>query len=693
MGVPIDRIRNIGIMAHIDAGKTTTTERMLFYTGRTRRIGEVDAGDSQMDWMELERERGISITAAATTCHWKGHQVNIIDTPGHVDFTVEVERSLRILDGAVAIFCAVSGVQAQSEAVWKRATRYGIPRVVFVNKMDRRGADFYGVLGELRERLGANAVAVQVPLGQGDDFRGVVDLIGMVALQWDPEDDFGATFRVEPVPDDLAERARSLRRQLLERLGEQDDALLAELLEERVPDPAEVRASLRSAVIRGGVFPVLCGAAYRNTAVQPLLDAVCDYLPSPVDLPAVAGSDPATGARVERSAVSGGPLAALAFKLAVDPYVGKLVYLRLYSGTLRRGESARNSTRGRSDRVARLFRVHANRREEIQSAEAGDIVAVAGLRHTVTGDTLCDPDAPILLEAMAFPDPVVSVVLEPRRQADAAALPGALAALVEEDPSLQLRTDPESGQALVAGMGELHIEILVERLAREHGVQVRVGRPLVAYRETVTTAATAEAVFDRQDPRTGERRYARVSVGVVPGPAGSGFRCVSGIAPGALPRELEEAARAGVEGAAGSGVVAGYPVTDMQATLTDAGWQPGTSEAAAFRVAGALALQKALAEGGACLVEPMMLVEVSAPGEFLGPVVAELIGRSGAIEGVEETSEGEVVRAVVPLRTMFGYATALRSETGGRAAFSMRFREYGRMPSAVQKELLEPKNG
>ncbi len=691
MGVSIDRIRNIGIMAHIDAGKTTITERILFYAGRTRRIGEVDAGESQMDWMELERERGISITAAATSCQWKGHRVNIIDTPGHIDFTVEVERSLRILDGAVAVFCAVSGVQSQSEAVWRRASRYRVPRVVFVNKMDRRGADFESVIGELRTRLGANAVAVQMPLGQGEDFRGVVDLVRMVALVWEAGEDRGAGFDVEAIPRRLAGRAGEMRRQLLERLAEHDDSLLAALVDEREVPQETIRGILRAAVIRGTLFPVLCGAAYRNKAVQPLLDAVCDYLPSPMDLPRVAGVVPGSRVVVERPAAADGPLTALAFKVASDPYVGRLVYLRLYSGSLRRGETVENAAARRTERVARLFRMHANSREELSAAEAGEIVAVSGLRHTGTGDTLCDPAAPVLLEAMAFPDPVVSVVLEPRRQSDVCGLAGALASLAEEDPTLRLSSDPESGQVVVAGMGELHIEILVERLAREHGVHVRVGRPEVAYRETVTQPARAEIELDRQDPRTGERRYARLVLAVEPLAAGSGFRGENRVAVGVLPERLAEAARAGVLDAAGSGVVAGYTVTDAVARIEDAGWQPGLSDETAFRVAGALALRKALTEGASCLVEPMMLVEVSSPSELLGTVVAEIVTRSGAVQGVEETGEGDLVTAVVPLRTMFGYANALRSQTAGRAAFSMRFREYGRMPLAVQHQVLDGK--
>ncbi len=694
MGVAIDRIRNIGIMAHIDAGKTTTTERILFYTGKTRRIGEVDAGDSQMDWMELERERGISITAAATTCHWRDHQINIIDTPGHVDFTVEVERSLRILDGAVAVFCAVSGVQSQSEAVWRRASRYRVPRVVFVNKMDRREADFESVLAELRERLGANAVAVQMPMGRGEDFRGVIDLVRMVALEWNGDAvASGADFVSGPIPQELAEKAGEMRRGLLERLGEQDDAVLTALVDEREPGPGEIQDALRRATIRGAVFPVLCGTAHRNKAVQPLIDAVCDYLPSPLDLPPVSGTVPGSRVAIERLPAADAGLAALAFKVATDPHLGRLVFVRLYSGRLARAATVENSAARRAERVGRVFRIHANRREEIADVEAGDIVAVSGLRHTSTGDTLCDPTRPILLERMAFPDPVVTVILEPRSQSDAAGLESALASLLEEDPTLRVTSDPETGQVVLAGMGELHIEILVARLAREHGVRVRVGRPQVAYRETVTQPARAEIELDRQDPRTGERRYARVVLDVGPLGTGGGFQCESGLAAGTLSERLFEALKGGIVDGAGSGVVAGYPVTDMTARIVDVSWKPGLSDETAFRVAGALALRQGLADGTPCMLEPMMLVEVSSPGELLGPVVAEIVARSGAVEGVEETAEGDLMTAVVPLRTMFGYATALRSATSGRATFSLRFREYGRMPRTVQQQVLGGKNG
>jgi elongation factor G len=689
--VSIDRIRNIGIMAHIDAGKTTTTERILFYSGKTRRIGEVDAGDSQMDWMDLERERGISITAAATTCHWRGHQVNIIDTPGHVDFTAEVERSLRILDGAVAVFCAVSGVQSQSEAVWRRATRYRIPRLVFVNKMDRRGADFDSVVEELGSRLGARAVAVQMPIGRGEDFCGVVDLVRMVALTWTGAD-AGVAVTESAVPAELAAEAARRQRILVEAAAEHDEQMLAELLEDRLPGPQQLRSVLRGAVIRGDLFPVLCGAAYRNVAVQPLLDAVCDYLPSPEDVPPVRGVAPGGAAAVERRADAAGPLVALAFKVAVDAYVGRLVYVRVYSGTLRRGSAVHNATRGRADTAARVFRMHANRREELPLAEAGDIVAVAGMRHTATGDTLCSGE-PVLLEAMSFPQPVVSVILEPRRQSDARQLGDALVMLLDEDPSFKVDTDPESGQVVLAGMGELHIEILVERLTREHGVHVRVGRPLVAYREAATQDGTAEVVFDRVDQSTGARRYARLALRVMPGPAGSGFEWRDGLGENALPIALLKAAGAGIGAAAGAGPVAGYPLADTVAVIEAAGWDSGLSDETAFAAAGALALQKALETAGPCLLEPLMRVEVTAPAEMLGAVVAELSGRSGVVQGVEEAADGVLVVAVVPLRTMFGYAAALRSGTGGRAGFESRFQEYGRMPASVQAQVSGAKNG
>jgi elongation factor G len=684
MATDLVRMRNIGIIAHIDAGKTTTTERILYYTGKTYKIGEVHEGTAVMDWMEQERERGITITAAATTCFWRDHQINIIDTPGHVDFTVEVERSLRVLDGGVVVFDGVAGVEPQSETVWRQADKYGVPRICFVNKLDRTGADFWRTIEMIRDRLGAQPVPVQVPLGREAAFRGVIDLLEEVAWEFSDLPDVPPS-RL-PVPEEERETVARHREALIERVVEQDERLMERYLEGEALSPAELREALRRATIAGQLVPVLCGSALRNKGIQLLLDAIVDYLPSPLDIPPVVGFDVQTGEPQVRNASPDEPLAALAFKIVADPHIGKLAYVRVYSGTLQAGTYVYNATKRERERVGRLLRMHANKREEIKTVEAGDIAAIVGLKSTVTGDTLCDPEHPLVLEAIRFPEPVISVAIEPRSKADQDKLSLALQRLSEEDPTFKVRTDPETGQTLISGMGELHLEVIVDRMMREYRVDAHVGRPQVAYRETITQPARAEGRYVRQTGGRGQ--YGHVWLEVEPLPRGSGFEFVDRIVGGVVPKEFIPAVEAGVREALEVGPLAGYPVVDVRVALVDGSYHEVDSSEMAFKIAGSLALKNALSKAGPELLEPIMKVEVVTPEEFLGDVIGDLTSRRGHIEGLELRANAQVVRARVPLAEMFGYATDLRSATQGRATYTMEFSHYAPVPREVGTELL-----
>jgi len=680
----VERIRNIGIIAHIDAGKTTTTERVLYYTGRTYKIGEVDEGSTEMDWMEQERERGVTITAATTTCFWQGCQINIIDTPGHVDFTVEVERSLRVLDGAIAIFDAVNGVEPQSETVWRQADRYRVPRICFINKMDRVGADFQMSVQSIAERLGANPIPIQLPYGKEDKFRGVIDLIEMKAVVWE-EETLGAHYHDAEIPKDLFQEALRSREKLLEAVAEQDELLMERYLEGQELDPEQIRAAIRRGTLGLKLTPVLCGAAFRNKGVQPLLDAVVDYLPSPLDLPPVEGLDPRTRKKVKRFPKDDEPLAALAFKLMIDPYAGQLSYFRVYSGTLRTGSYVYNASRDVKERIGRLLRMHANKREEIQEVSAGNIAAAVGLKHTKTGDTLCDQLHPLILEAMEFPEPVISVAIEPKTRQGQEKLSLALAALASEDPTFQARVDEETGQTIISGMGEFHLEIIVDRLLREFGVEANVGKPQVAYRETITQAAEAEGRFIRQTGGRGQ--YGHVHLKLEPQPPGMGFEFVSQLVGGVIPKEFVPAVEKGIREAMEGGILAGYPVVDVKAILFDGSYHEVDSSELAFKIAGSMAFKEAAKRAQPVLLEPFMRVEVVTPEEFLGEVIGDLNARRGRILGIDVRPAAQVIRAEVPLATMFGYATDLRSLTQGRATYIMQFSRYEPVPTHIADEI------
>ncbi len=683
---PLDRIRNIGIVAHIDAGKTTATERILFYTGRTHKMGEVDEGDSAMDWMELERERGITITAAATFCSWRGCQINIIDTPGHVDFTAEVERSLRVMDAAVGIFCAVAGVQPQSETVWRQAERYHVPRLAFVNKMDRLGARFPEVVEEMRRRLGADAVAVQLPMGEAGDFVGVVDLVRMRALLWD-QDELGSRFRELEIPAGMLAAARRARAGLLERLAELDEAFLQSYLGGEEPGEEAVSRAIRRATLSAGFVPVLCGAAGRNKGIQPLLDAVVAWLPSPADLPGYRAWR--GGREVVRPADPAGSLAALVFKTSEDPFAGRLCFLRLYSGTLRAGETVYNAGRGGTERVHRLLRIHADKSEAIPEVRAGDIAAAVGLRRAVTGDSLCREEEPAVLERMQFPEPVVSMAIEPRRQTEAGRMLEALARLAEEDPTFRVRQEAETGQTVIWGMGELHLEIVVQRLAREYNVRASVGRPEVAYRETITAASEAEGRFEPS--RGGREPLVRVRMGFEPLARGEGFRFENRAAE--LAGEFIEAVELGIAESRGNGVLAGYPLVDFRAVLLEAAHDPGGSGQLSFRIAASMAYKQGLERARPVILEPAMSVEVASPEEYLGALIADLLARTGRVEEIEDRPGGKLLRALVPLRRLFGYTTRLRSLAKGRAAHTMQLHSYQAVPRAVQEDILQRVRG
>jgi len=680
---PLSRVRNIGFMAHIDAGKTTTTERILFYTGITYRMGEVHEGAAVMDYLPQEQERGITITSAATTCYWRDHRINIIDTPGHVDFTIEVERSLRVLDGVVAVFDAVAGVEPQSETVWRQADRYGVPRLAFVNKMDRVGADLFRTEEMLRERLKANPVLVQLPLGEEDKFQGVIDLINMQAVVYEDAGQ-GTRFHVTPIPADYQELAQENRNRLLEAVSEVDEEIMERYLADEPVAPEAIKAALRRGTVSLALVPVLCGSAFKNKGVQPLLDAVVDYLPSPQDIPPVKGLDP-KGRVVERPPADDAPLAALAFKLLSDPYVGNLTFLRIYSGVLRSGTSVLNSSKGVKERLGRLLKMHANKREEIDAAYAGDIVAAVGLKNTTTGDTLADEREPVVLEALHIPQPVIDIAIEPQTKADQDKLGQALGKISAEDPSFRVHTDPETAQTIISGMGELHLEIIVDRLMREFKVDARVGKPQVAYRETISAEARAEGKFIRQSGGRGQ--YGHVVLEVKPLPEGSGVVFANKIVGGVVPKEFIPAVEKGVKEAAATGIM-GYPMLDLQVDLVDGSYHEVDSSERAFFIAGSLGFKEAVRRARPILLEPVMDLEVVAPEDFVGEVMGELNARRGRILGMESRGSTQIIHAQVPLATMFGYATALRSATQGRATFTMQFDHYEPVSASLAEEIL-----
>ncbi|MDP2663231.1 MAG: elongation factor G [Dehalococcoidia bacterium] len=682
--VPLDKIRNIGIIAHIDAGKTTVTERVLFYTGRTYKMGEVHEGTAVMDWMEQERERGITITAAATTCHWLDHQVNIIDTPGHVDFTVEVERSLRVLDGGVVVFDAVAGVQPQSETVWRQANKYKVPRICFVNKMDRVGASLDRTIEMIQARLGARPVAIHMPIGEESGFRGIIDLIDMNASEY--EDALGAAPIQVPLPPECHDEAISRRERMVEIIAETDDELTSRYLEGQPISPEELRAALRRATIGNRLVPVVCGTALRNKGIQSLLDAVIYYLPSPLDVPSVEGIDPNTGQAVTRAPSDEEPFAALAFKIVSDPYVGRLAYFRVYSGVAQAGSSVLNVTKGSKERIGRLLKMHANHREEVAEVAAGDIAAAVGLKRTFTGDTFCDADHPILLENIRFPEPVISVAIEPKTKADQDKMGIALGRLAEEDPTFQVRTDIDSNQTIISGMGELHLEIIVDRLLREYKVEASVGRPQVAYKETITRHIKVEGRFIRQTGGRGQ--YGDVWLELEPLPRAEGFKFLNKIVGGVIPKEYIPAVEAGVKEALDSGPLAGYPITDLQVSLVDGSFHEVDSSEMAFKIAGSMALKDGVKKGKPALLEPIMKVEAVSPEGFLGEVIGDLNSRRGQIDNMEVRGIDRLVSCFVPLAEMFGYATDLRSLSQGRATFSMEFDHYQEVPSQKAEEIL-----
>ncbi|GAB6877327.1 elongation factor G [Thermaerobacter litoralis] len=683
---PLERTRNIGIAAHIDAGKTTTTERILYYTGRVHRMGEVHEGAATMDWMVQEQERGITITSAATTCFWRDHRINIIDTPGHVDFTVEVERSLRVLDGVIAIFAARGGVEPQSETVWRQANKYRVPRIAFVNKMDVVGANFYRVLDQMRERLGANPVAIQLPIGAEDDFRGIIDLVEMKAIFY--RDELGTRYEAEAIPAEMEEQAAEYREKLLEAVAEVDEELMMKYLEGESISTDEIRAALRKGTVTLQLVPVLCGSAYRNKGVQLLLDAVVDYLPSPLDIAAVRGTDPKTGQEIERKVSDDEPFSALVFKIMTDPYVGKLAFFRVYSGHLKAGSYVYNSNKGRQERIGRIVRMHANHREEVDEVWTGDIAAAVGLKDTITGETLCDPNAPIVLESMEFPEPVISVAIEPKTQADQDKLGESLNKLAEEDPTFRVHTDEETGQTIISGMGELHLEIIVDRLMREFKVQANVGKPQVAYKETITRPARAEGKYIRQTGGRGQ--YGHVVLEIEPLEPGGGFEFVNKIVGGVVPKEYIPAVEAGVREAMQNGILAGYPVLDVRVSLVDGSYHEVDSSEMAFKIAGSMGFRNAALQAGLVLLEPIMKVEVVVPETYMGDVIGDINARRGRVEGMEPDTGGlQVIRALVPLAEMFGYATDLRSKTQGRGTYTMQFSHYEQVPRNIADQIVE----
>jgi len=684
--VPLNLQRNIGIMAHIDAGKTTTTERILFYTGITHKIGEVHDGAATTDWMEQEKERGITITSATVQCFWKDYRINVIDTPGHVDFTIEVERSLKVLDGAVAVFCAVGGVEPQSETVWRQADKYKVPRIAFVNKMDRTGSDFFKVIGQIKNRLGANPLPVQIPIGAEDSFQGVIDLVKMKAVIWDGEH-LGASYAYHDIPADLEAKAQEYREKLMDVVCELDDDLMNKYFEGEEITEEEIKAGIRKGCINLQFIPVFCGSSFKNKGVQTLLDAVVDYMPSPLDIPAIKGTDMRGEGEIVRKADDDEPFSALAFKIMTDPYMGQLTYFRVYSGHLESGSYVLNSTKDKKERIGRLLKMHANKREEIKEIYAGDICATVGLKYTTTGDTLCNEDKPVILESMEFPDPVISVAIEPKSKADQDKLSIALGKLASEDPSFRVKVDEETGQTVISGMGELHLEIIVDRLMREFKVEANVGNPQVAYRETFKKTMKGEGKYIKQTGGRGQ--YGHVWLELEPLQPGSGFEFVNNIVGGTVPREYIPAVQKGVEEALESGVSAGYPVVDCKVTLFDGSYHDVDSNEMAFKIAASMAFKATMKKAEPIILEPIMKVEVVSPDEYTGDVMGDLSSRRGRVEGMEMRGTAQVVKCFVPLKEMFGYATNLRSITQGRATYTMQFDHYEQVPNSIAEEIMK----
>ena len=684
---PLERYRNIGIMAHIDAGKTTTTERILFYTGKTHKLGETHEGAATMDWMEQEQERGITITSAATTCYWKDHRINIIDTPGHVDFTVEVERSLRVLDGSVTVLCAKGGVEPQSETVWRQADKYKVPRMAYVNKMDVTGANFYRVVGMMHDRLNANAVPIQLPIGAEADFKGIIDLVKMKAYIY--TNDLGTDILEQDIPADMADQAAEYRANLLENVSDFDEEIMEMVLEEQEVPEAKLKAAIRAATIANEMVPVVCGTSYKNKGVQKLLDAVVDYLPSPLDIPAIKGVDVETEEETVRLASDDEAFSALGFKIMTDPYVGRLCFTRIYSGVLTAGTAVYNSVKGKRERIGRIVLMHANHREDLEEAHAGDIVAVVGLKNTTTGDTLCDENKPVILESMQFPEPVIRVAIEPKTKAGEEKMSIALGKLAEEDPTFRAYTDEETGQTIIAGMGELHLEIIVDRLLREFKVEANVGKPQVSYREAIRREASADTKFVRQSG--GKGQYAHVKLTIEPNENGKGYEFINRVTGGDIPKEYIPAVDEGIRGAMLNGVLAGYNVVDVKATLTGGSFHEVDSSEIAFKIAGSMAFKEAMKKADPVLTEPIMKVSVTTPDDYMGSILGDLTARRGSILGMEQTASGSEVTAEVPLSNMFGYATAMRSATQGRANYSMEPSHYAEVPKSISEQLFSEK--
>ena len=688
--VPLEKTRNIGIMAHIDAGKTTTTERILYYTGVSYKIGEVHEGTATMDWMEQEQERGITITSAATTCSWRDHRINIIDTPGHVDFTIEVERSLRVLDGAVAVFCSVGGVEPQSETVWRQADKYHVPRIAFINKMDRVGADFFRGVDMIRDRLKANAVPIQLPIGKESDFAGVIDLVEMKAIVWNDES-LGATFQVLEVPEEEMELALEYREKMIEELATHNDDLMDKYLNGEKFTIEEIRDAIRKSTIDIKIIPVVCGSAFKNKGVQNLLDAVVDYMPAPTDIPAIKGVNPDTEAEEERNASDAEPFSALAFKIMGDPFVGQLCFFRVYSGVLSSGSYVYNSTKGKKERIGRILKMHANKREEIKEVYAGDIAAAVGLKYTTTGDTLCIDSNPVILESIEFPEPVISIAIEPKTKADQEKLGISLSKLASEDPSFRVKTDEETGQTIISGMGELHLEIIVDRLMREFKVEANVGKPQVAYRETITKKVKVEGKFVRQSGGRGQ--YGHVWLEIEPQEPGAGYEFIDAIKGGVVPREYIPAVDKGIQESLSTGGLAGFPVVDVKVSLIDGSYHDVDSSEMAFKIAGSMGFKEGCSKASPILLEPIMSVEVVVPEEYMGDVIGDLNSRRGHIMGMESRAGAQVITAMVPLAMMFGYATDVRSATQGRATYTMTFHHYEQVPKSVAEEIIAKVKG
>ena len=688
---PINRVRNIGIAAHIDAGKTTTTERILFYTGVSHKIGEVHEGAATMDWMEQEKERGITITSAATTCFWRNHQINIIDTPGHVDFTIEVERSMRVLDGAVAVFCAVGGVQPQSETVWRQANKYRVPRMVFVNKMDRTGADFYEVERQIRERLQANPVPIQIPIGAEDNFKGVVDLVKMKALVWEDEAAMGSAYEEVEIPEELREKAEEYREKLIEAIAETDEELMDKYFAGEELTEEEIKKAIKAGTLSMDIIPMTCGTAFKNKGVQPLLDAVVDYLPAPTEVEAIRGEDPKTGEEIVVEADDNAPMSGLAFKIMTDPFVGKITFVRFYSGIAKKGTHVLNSTKNKKERIGRLLRMHSNNREDVDEFYAGEIGAVVGLKDTLTGDTICDPERPVILERMEFPEPVISVAVEPKTKADQEKMALALQKLAEEDPSFRVSTDEESGQTIISGMGELHLDIIVDRMKREFKVECNVGQPQVAYRETIRKQVEQEYKYAKQSGGRGQ--YGHVFIRLIPQEEGKEYEFVDLIKGGAIPREYIPAVDKGIQEAAQGGVLAGYPVENFKVELYDGSYHDVDSSEMAFKLAGSMAFKEAVKKADPVILEPMMKVEIETPEEYMGDVIGDINRRRGQVNSMEDKHGLKVVNAFVPLAEMFGYSTDLRSMSQGRATYAMEFDHYEEVPRNIADEIMKERNG